>query len=89
MIARLISGLSKANVAITLAIVSDATTEKDRNRAMVKIKLLIDNEIFSSSPIQIDLGMDWRGIFTWIYLGSITWCLVQSIRRDILAQFRR
>ena len=36
MVARLISGLSKANVAIILAIVSDVTTEKERNRAMVR-----------------------------------------------------
>jgi hypothetical protein len=36
MLARIMSGLSKANVAITLAIVSDTTTEKDRNRAMVR-----------------------------------------------------
>jgi hypothetical protein len=35
MIARIIGGLSKANVAITLAIVSDTTTENERNRAMV------------------------------------------------------
>ncbi len=34
--ARLVSGLSKANVAIILAIVSDTTKEKDRNRAMVR-----------------------------------------------------
>lgn len=35
MIARIVSGLAKANVAITLAIVSDTTTEQQRNRAMV------------------------------------------------------
>jgi predicted regulator of amino acid metabolism with ACT domain len=35
MIARIIGGLSKANVAIILAIVSDTTTENERNRAMV------------------------------------------------------
>ena len=35
MIARVIGGLSKANVAIILAIVSDTTTETERNRAMV------------------------------------------------------
>ena len=35
MIARIVGGLAKANVAITLAIVSDVTTENDRNRAMV------------------------------------------------------
>ncbi|CAF0757629.1 unnamed protein product [Adineta steineri] len=34
MIARIIGGLSKANVAIILAIVSDSTTENERNRAM-------------------------------------------------------
>jgi len=37
LIARTVSGLSKANVAIILAIVSDTTTEKDRNRAMAWI----------------------------------------------------
>ncbi|UJR23605.1 hypothetical protein I4U23_026593 [Adineta vaga] len=37
MIARIVSGLSKANVAITLAIVSDTTTETERNRAMAWI----------------------------------------------------
>lgn len=36
MIARIIGGLSKANVAIALAIVSDTTTENERNRAMVR-----------------------------------------------------
>jgi hypothetical protein len=36
MLARIVSGLSKANVAIILAIVSDTTTEKERNRAMVR-----------------------------------------------------
>ncbi len=38
MLARIVSGLSKANVAIILAIVSDTTTEKQRNRAMVRWK---------------------------------------------------
>lgn len=37
MLARIIGGLSKANVAVILAIVSDTTTEKERNRAMVII----------------------------------------------------
>ncbi|UJR25310.1 hypothetical protein I4U23_006661 [Adineta vaga] len=37
MVARIIGGLSKANVAITLAIVSDSTTENERNRAMAWI----------------------------------------------------
>jgi hypothetical protein len=37
MIARIIGGLSKANVAIILAIVSDTTTENERNRAMVSM----------------------------------------------------
>ncbi|CAF1429974.1 unnamed protein product [Adineta ricciae] len=37
MIARIIGGLSKANVAIILAIVSDSTTENERNRAMAWI----------------------------------------------------
>jgi hypothetical protein len=37
MFARIIGGLSKANVAVTLAIVSDTTTETERNRAMVCI----------------------------------------------------
>ncbi|CAF1171290.1 unnamed protein product [Adineta ricciae] len=37
MFARLVSGLSKANVAITLAIVSDTTNEKERNHAMAWI----------------------------------------------------
>ncbi|CAF1004284.1 unnamed protein product [Adineta steineri] len=37
MLARVVSGLSKANVAIILAIVSDTTTEKERNRAMAWI----------------------------------------------------
>lgn len=36
MFARILSGLSKANVAIILAIVSDTTTEQQRNRAMVR-----------------------------------------------------
>ncbi|CAF0987375.1 unnamed protein product [Didymodactylos carnosus] len=36
MIARFIGGLCKANVAIILAIVSDVTTENERNRAMVR-----------------------------------------------------
>lgn len=36
MFARIVGGLSKANVAIILAIVSDTTTEHDRNRAMVR-----------------------------------------------------
>jgi len=40
MFARIIGGLSKANVAVILAIVSDTTTEKERNRAMVIIKYL-------------------------------------------------
>lgn len=35
MLARVIGGISKANVAIILAIVSDSTTEHERNRAMV------------------------------------------------------
>jgi hypothetical protein len=38
MLARIIGGLSKANVAVILAIVSDTTTETERNRAMVCIK---------------------------------------------------
>ncbi|CAF3916463.1 unnamed protein product [Rotaria magnacalcarata] len=37
MLARVIGGLSKANVAIILAIVSDSTTENERNRAMAWI----------------------------------------------------
>ena len=37
MFARILGGLSKANVAVILAIVSDTTTEKERNRAMVNI----------------------------------------------------
>lgn len=36
MLARIIGGLAKANVAITLAIVSDSTTDNERNRAMVR-----------------------------------------------------
>lgn len=35
MFARIIGGLSKANVAVILAIVSDSTGETERNRAMV------------------------------------------------------
>lgn len=35
MLARVIGGLSKANVAVILAIVSDSTEETERNRAMV------------------------------------------------------
>jgi MFS family permease len=38
MLARIVGGFSKANVAIILAIVSDTTTEKERNRAMVRRK---------------------------------------------------
>jgi hypothetical protein len=38
MLARIIGGLSKANVAVILAIVSDTTTDRERNRAMVCIK---------------------------------------------------
>lgn len=37
MFARILGGLSKANVAVILAIVSDTTTEKERNRAMAWI----------------------------------------------------
>ncbi|CAF4492742.1 unnamed protein product [Rotaria sp. Silwood2] len=37
MLARIIGGFSKANVAIILAIVSDSTTENERNRAMAWI----------------------------------------------------
>lgn len=35
MIARTVSGLVKANLAITMAIISDVTSEAQRNRAMV------------------------------------------------------
>jgi hypothetical protein len=43
MLARIIGGLSKANVAVILAIVSDTTTEKERNQSMVNYQKYSDN----------------------------------------------
>lgn len=84
MVARLISGLSKANVAITLAIVSDVTTEKERNRAMVRRKRLVNIDLFS-----ISLGVDRFGLFTWFYSWPITWRAMQSVGCYLLATIHR
>lgn len=84
MVARLISGLSKANVAIALAIVSDVTTEKERNRAMVRRKRLVNIDLFS-----ISLGVDRFGLFTWFYSWPITWRAMQSVGCYLLATIHR
>lgn len=86
MFARIIGGLSKANVAVILAIVSDSTGENERNRAMVRRQTnrslrkgqIRSNLIFllTSSFSSISLpfffqGMDWRSFFTWFYFWTI------------------
>ena len=83
MFARIVSGLSKANIAIILAIVSDTTTEKDRNRAMVR-EITFENVYFS-----LFIGVDWCGFFFGFHFRSITRCSLQSIRYFLLARFFR
>ena len=58
MFARLVSGLSKANVAITLAIVSDTTNDKQRNHAMV----IHGHTSFSSVLISSLFRKAWIGV---------------------------
>lgn len=71
MIARIIGGLSKANVAIILAIVSDTTEETERNRAMVIIKTKGNRTSFI---YLFSKGMDWCSIFVGFYIWTIAWC---------------
>jgi hypothetical protein len=56
MLARIIGGLSKANIAVILAIVSDTTTETERNQAMVIIKRQFFVDIYLSSSSSISFN---------------------------------
>lgn len=91
MIARTVSGLVKANLAITMAIISDVTSEAQRNRAMVYRKTWFSTIWTENRKILFSFieGLDRCCIFFGFYSRSDDRCFSQSNRREIVAKFER
>jgi hypothetical protein len=57
---RIIGGLTEGNVQMSIAMISDITTEKDRSKSLVVV---------------FDLGLGWHCVCRWVYSRTTPWCL--------------